>query len=54
VTRAISTTSKSELSSSFFFLEGKTPNEIRAILTQTLGEHAPLYATHRQKLGGPV
>jgi hypothetical protein len=27
---------------------GKTPNEIHAILTETLGEHAP------SKLGGPV
>jgi len=29
----------------FFFLQGKTPKEIHAILTETLGEHAPLYAT---------
>ena len=28
-----------------FFLQGKTPKEIRAILTETLGEHAPPYAT---------
>jgi len=29
----------------FFFLQGKTPKEIHAILTETLGEHAPSYAT---------
>ena len=28
-----------------FFLQGKAPKEIHAILTETLGEHAPLYAT---------
>ena len=28
-----------------FSLQGKTPKEIRAILTETLDEHAPLYAT---------
>jgi len=44
-TRAISTTSRRELSSSFFFLQGKAPKEIHAILTETLGEHAPSYAT---------
>ena len=27
----------------FFFLQGKAPKEIRAILTETLGEHAPSY-----------
>ena len=30
---------------SFFFLQGKTPKEIHAILTETLGEHAPSYTT---------
>ena len=44
-TRAISTTSRRELSSSFFFLQGKAPKEIHAILKETLGEHAPSYAT---------
>ena len=35
-TRAISTTSRRELSSSFFFLlQGKAPKEIHAILTET-------------------
>jgi len=34
--RAISTTSRRELSSSFFFLQGKVPKEIHAILTETL------------------
>ena len=29
----------------FFFLQSKAQKEIRAILTETLGEHAPLYAT---------
>ena len=29
----------------FFFLQGKAPKEIHAILTQTLGERAPSYAT---------
>jgi hypothetical protein len=29
----------------FSFLQGKTPKEIHAILTETLGEHASLYAT---------
>jgi len=29
----------------FFFLQGKAPKEIRAILTETLGKHAPSYAT---------
>jgi len=44
--RAISTSSRREPSSSFFFpLQGKVPKGIRAILTETLGEHAPSYAT---------
>ena len=34
-------------------LQGKTPKEIHAILTETLGEHAPLSATVKN-LGGPV
>ena len=29
----------------FFFLQGKTRKEIRAILTERLCEHAPSYAT---------
>jgi len=29
----------------FFFLQGKVLKEIYAILTETLGEHAPSYAT---------
>ena len=28
-----------------FFLQGKAPKKINAILTETLGEHAPWYAT---------
>jgi len=34
--RAISATSRRELSSSFFFLQGKAAKEIDAILTETL------------------
>ena len=44
-TRAISTTWRRELSSSFFFLQGKAPEEIHAMLKEALGEHAPSYAT---------
>ena len=29
----------------YFFLQGKAPKEIHAILIETLGEHAPSYAT---------
>jgi transposase len=29
----------------FFFLQGKALKEIHTILTETLGEHAPSYAT---------
>ena len=45
--RAISITWRHELSSSyfFFFLQGKAPKEIHAIPRETLGEHAPSYAT---------
>jgi len=43
--RPISTTSRRKLSSRFFFLQGKAPKEIHTILIETLGEHAPLYAT---------
>jgi len=35
-TRAVSTTSRRELSSSFFFLQGKAPKEIHDILTEIL------------------
>ena len=31
--------------SCIFFLQGKVPKETHVILTETLGEHAPLYAT---------
>ena len=37
----------------FFFLQDKVPEEIHAILTETLGENAPSYATIKN-LGGPV
>jgi len=36
-----------ELPSRFFFLQGKTPKQIHAILTETVVEHAPLYATDK-------
>jgi len=58
-TRAISTTSRRELSSSFFFLQSKAPKEIYAIVTETLAcflpgrakdLSAPMYTTsHTQK-----
>jgi ABC-type dipeptide/oligopeptide/nickel transport system permease component len=41
---AISTTSRNDLSK-FFFLQGKAPNEIHAILSETLGGNAPSYVT---------
>jgi len=44
-TSAISTTWRPELSTSFFFLQGKAPKEIHAILTETLRVHALSYAT---------
>jgi len=40
-TRTISTTSRRELSS-FFFLQGKAPKEIHAILTETLACFLPV------------
>jgi hypothetical protein len=43
VTGAISAILRHKLSSSFFF--PARLKEIHAILTETLGEHAPLYAT---------
>jgi len=43
-TRTISTTSRRELSSSFFFLQGKVPKEIYAILTETLACLLPGWA----------
>ena len=33
----------------FFFLQGKAPKEIHAILTETLGKHATSYATVKKK-----
>ena len=50
--RAISTTSRRELSSSFFFsLQGKVPKEIHAILRETLGELAPWNASVKSWVG---
>jgi len=43
-TRAISTTSRRELLSSFFSLQGKAPKEIHAILTETLVFSLPGWA----------
>jgi len=43
-TRAISTTPSRELSSSFFFLQGKEPKEIHDILTETLACFLPVRA----------
>ena len=34
-----------DASCQFFFLQGKAPKEIYSILTETLGKHAPSYAT---------
>jgi len=31
----------------FFFLQGKAPKEIHAILTEALGERVPFYATDK-------
>jgi len=39
----ISAASRRELSSRFFFLQGKAPKEIHVILAETLGEHALSY-----------
>ena len=50
-TRAISTTSRRELSPSFLFLQGKAPKEIHAILKETLGQGAPPYATVKNWVG---
>jgi hypothetical protein len=38
---------KRELSSSFFLLQGKVPKETHVILTATLREHTPSYATFK-------
>jgi hypothetical protein len=43
--RIISTTLRQQLSIKFLFLQGKALKEIHAILTETLGEHAPSYDT---------
>ena len=34
-----------------FFLQGKAPKEIRAILTETLGEYAPSYVAVKIWMG---
>jgi len=34
----------------FFFLQGEAPKEIHAILTETLGEHAPSYAIVKNRV----
>jgi len=50
-TLAISITSRRELSSIFFLLQGKAPEEIRAILTETL---ACFLAGGAKDLSAPV
>ena len=50
-TLAISTTSRSEISSSFFFQQGKVPKKIHAILTETLACFLPDRA---QDLSAPL
>jgi len=40
-TRVTSTTSRRELSSNFFSLQGKAPKEMHAILTETLAYFLP-------------
>jgi len=49
--RAISTTWRRELSSTPPPLQGKAPNKIHTILTETLGEHAPSYTTVKNWVG---
>ena len=44
-TRAISTTSRRELSSRIFFFPCKAPKKIHVILKETLGKHAPSHVT---------
>ena len=34
----------------FFHLQGKAPKEIHAILIETLGKHAPSYATVKNRV----
>jgi len=43
--RAISATSRREVSSKVFFLQGKLPKEIYVIFKEILGDHSPSYAT---------
>ena len=43
--RVISVTSRRDLSSIFYFLQGKAPNKIHTILIETLGKYTPSYAT---------
>ena len=38
----------------FFFLQGKAPKEIQAILKETLWEHASSYATVKNWMAHPV
>ena len=40
------------IKSYFFFLQGKAPDEIHAIMIETLGEHAPSYTI--TKTGWPT
>jgi hypothetical protein len=38
------------MSTSFFFLQGKAPKKIHAILIEIVGEHAPSYATVKNRV----
>jgi len=49
-TRAISATWRRDLSSSIFLSANKAQKEIHPILIETLGEHAPLYATVKNRV----
>jgi len=44
-TRDVNNIEKRTVIKNFFFLQGNVPKKLHAILTETLGEHAPLYAT---------
>jgi len=49
-TRALSTTWRRELSSSYFSLQGKATKEIHAILIEPLEENAPSYTSVKNKV----
>jgi len=51
--RDFNNTDRRAVSEFLFFLQDKAPKEIHTILTETLREHAPSYATIKN-LGDPV